>query len=96
MEAVFDIWMILGICFVLSALKIPNQGISVSLGFNMVDDSTRINHSSYDHLSNFSYKQNLYNTLQHVFFVLNNKTLICCINKLCVVRKSFVQQMSFV
>jgi len=42
---------------VLSALKIPNKGISVSLGFNMVDDSTRINNSSYDHLSKFSYKQ---------------------------------------
>jgi len=42
---------------VLSALKIPNKGISVSLGFNMVDDSNRINNSSYDHLSNFSYKQ---------------------------------------
>ena len=42
---------------VLSALKIPNRGISVSLGFNMVDDSTRINNSSYDRLSNFSYKQ---------------------------------------
>jgi len=42
---------------VLSALKIPNKGVSVSLAFNMVDDSTRINSSSYDHISNFSYEQ---------------------------------------
>jgi len=42
---------------VLSALKIPIEGVSVSLGFNMVDDSTRINNSSYDRFSNFSYKQ---------------------------------------
>lgn len=43
---------------VLSALKIPSKGTSVSLAFNMVVDSTRINSSTYDHLSNFSYKQN--------------------------------------
>ena len=43
---------------VLSALKIPNNGVSVSLAFNMVDDSTRINSSSYDNISNFSYEQN--------------------------------------
>ena len=42
---------------VLSALKIPNNGVSVSLAFNMVDDSTRINSSSYDNISNFSYEQ---------------------------------------
>ena len=43
---------------VLSALKIPSKGISVSLAFNMVVDSTRINSSTYDHFSIFSYKQN--------------------------------------
>ena len=42
---------------VLSALKIPSNGVSVSLAFNMVDDSTRINSSSYDNISNFTYKQ---------------------------------------
>jgi len=41
---------------VLSALKIPTNGVSVSLSFNMVDDSTRLNSSSYDNISNFSYK----------------------------------------
>ena len=44
---------------VLSALKIPSKGTSVSLAFNMVVDSTRINSSTYDHLSKFSYKQNI-------------------------------------
>ncbi len=43
---------------ILSALKIPSKGISVSLAFNMVVDSTRINSSTYDHFSIFSYKQN--------------------------------------
>ena len=42
---------------VLSALKIPNNGVSVSLAFNMVDDSTRINSSSHDKISNLSYEQ---------------------------------------
>ena len=41
---------------VLSALKIPSNGVSVSLAFNMADDSTRLNSSSYDNISNFSYE----------------------------------------
>ena len=61
---------------VLSALKIPNNGVSVSLAFNMVDDSTRINSSTYDHLSKFSYKQNIAEPVSYTHLTLPTKRIV--------------------
>jgi len=41
---------------ILSSLKIPERGISVSLSFNLTGDSTKLNSSKFDELSKFNYK----------------------------------------
>ena len=42
---------------ILSSLKIPNKGITVSLAFNMAEDSSKLNRTSFDNISKFKYDQ---------------------------------------
>ena len=41
---------------ILNALKLPKKGISVSLSFNIAQDSSEINHSHFDDITEYNHQ----------------------------------------